>query len=152
MSGRQNNHIFWQSEQKLPPPNTKSIRHVECCATDELCFLLACNVYSNEGEGYAFNFYAELSEEKNHIFLKSTIENQQKSCYLMSRSTPGTLCLRTLGPPGTLYLNAQSTQGTQITLYEFLEHSRTQINTTWSGPGPQTVSYTHLTLPTKRIV
>ena len=56
----------------------------------------------------------------------------------MSRSTLGTLCLRTWSTPGTLYLNAHGTQGTQIELYEFLEHSHTQINTTWSDTGPQT--------------
>ena len=72
------------------------------------------------------NFYAEISEGKNHIFLQSTIENQQKGCYLMSRSTPGTLCLRTWSAPGTIYLNAQSTQGTQLKLYEFLKHSGTE--------------------------
>ena len=34
------------------------------------------------------------------------IENQQKYCYLMSWSTPGTLCLRTRSALGTLYLSA----------------------------------------------
>ena len=77
---------------------------------------------------------------KNHNFVQSTIESQQKGCHLMSRSTPGTLCLRTRSSPGTLYLNAQSTHGTQIKLYEFLEHSVTQIKSTWSALGPQTKS------------
>ena len=40
----------------------------------------------------------------------------------MTRSTPGTLCLRTRRARETLYLNAQSTQETQIKLYEFLKH------------------------------
>ena len=58
----------------------------------------------------------------------------------MSRSTPGTLCLRTRSALDTLYLNAQSTQGTQIKLYVFLEHSGTQIKSTRSAPGLQTES------------
>ena len=41
----------------------------------------------------------------------------------MSQSTPGTLCLRTWSAPGSLYMSAQSTLGTQIKLYEFLENS-----------------------------
>ena len=65
----QNNPIFWQNEQKVPSPITKSIRHVQCCATDELCYLLACNLYQNEEEGQGLNFYAEISEEKNCNFL-----------------------------------------------------------------------------------
>ena len=77
---------------------------------------------------------------KNHNFLQSTIENQQKGCYLMSRSTPGTLCLRTRSPQGTLFLNAQNSQGTQIKLHKFLKHSGTQINSTRSTPGLQTNS------------
>ena len=137
MSGRQNNPLFWQNEQKVPPPITKSIRHVQCCATDELYFLVACNLYQNEEEGYTFHFYAEISEEKIHNFLQSTIKNQQKGCYLMSRSTPSTLCLSTRSAPSTLFLNAQSSQGTLIKLYEFLKHSGTQIKSTWSAPGPQ---------------
>ena len=140
LSGRQNNPIFWQNEQKVPPPITKSIRHVQCCATDELYYLLACNLYQNQEEGQALHLYAEISEEKNHNVLQSAIENQQNGCYLMSRSTPSTLCLRTRSTPGTLYLNAQSTQGTQIKLCEFLEHSGTQIKKTQSTPRPQTKS------------
>ena len=133
LSGRQNNPIFWQNEQKVPPAIIKSIRQFQSHATDELCYLLPCNFYQNKEEGQAFQFYAEISDLKNHNFLQSTIENKQKLIenrqkdrYLMSRSTPGTLCLRTRSSPGTLYLNAQSTQGTQIKLYEFLEHSGTQ--------------------------
>ena len=78
--------------------------------------------------------------KKNHNFLQLTIEKQQKGCYLMSRSTPGTLCLRTRRAPGILYLNAQSTQGTQIKLSEFLEDYGTQIKSTRSAPGLQTKS------------
>ena len=48
----------------------------------------------------------EFLREKNYNFLQLTIENQQKGCYLMSRSTPGTLFLRTRSTPGTLYLSA----------------------------------------------
>ena len=55
----------------------------------------------------------------------------------MTRSTPCNLCLRTRRARETLYLNAQSTQETQIKLYEFLEHSGTQIKSTESTPGPQ---------------
>ena len=51
----------------------------------------------------------------------------------MSRSTLGTLCLKTPSSPGTLYLNAQSTQGTHIKLYEFPEHSVTQVKSTRIG-------------------
>ena len=51
LSGRQNNPIFWQNEQKVLPPITKSIRHVQYYATDELCYPLACNLYQNEEEG-----------------------------------------------------------------------------------------------------
>ena len=110
LSGRQNNSIFWQNEQKVPPPIAKSIRHVQCCATDELCYLLACNcnLYLNEEEGQALHFYAEIFEKKNNNFLQSIIENQYKGCYLMSQSTPGTLCLRTRRAAGTLYLSARS--------------------------------------------
>ena len=79
-------------------------------------------------------------QRKNHNFLQLTIEKQQKGCYLMSRSTPGTLFLRTQNAPGILYLNAQSTQGTQIRLYEFLEHSGTQIKSNRSAPSPLTKS------------
>ena len=111
MSGRQNKPIFWQ---KVPPPITKSIGHVQFCATDELSYLMACHLYQIKEEGWAFHFYVDISEEKNHNFLQSTIENQRKRRYLMSRSTLGTLCLRSRGAPGTLYLNAQSTQVTQI--------------------------------------
>ena len=68
LSGRQNNLIFLQNEQKVPPPITKSIRHVQCCVTDELCYLLACNLYQNKEEGKAFHFYVKIFEEKNHIF------------------------------------------------------------------------------------
>ena len=56
----------------------------------------------------------------------------------MSRSTPGTHCLRTWSALDTLYLNAQSTQGSQIKLYEFPEHYGTQIKSARSAPGPQT--------------
>ena len=124
LSGMQNDPIFWKNEQKVPPPITKSIRHVQCCSM----------------EGQALHFYAEISEEKNHNFLQSAIENQQNDCYLMSRSTPGTLCFRTQSVPGTFYLIAQSTQGTQIKLYEFLEHSGTQIKRTRSDADHQTKS------------
>ena len=58
----------------------------------------------------------------------------------MSRSPPGTLCLRTWSAPGILYLNAQSIQVTQIKLSEFLEDYGTQIKSTRSAPGPQTKS------------
>ena len=58
----------------------------------------------------------------------------------MSQSTPGTLCLRTHRAPGILYLNAQSTQGSQKKLSEFLEDYSTQIKSTWSAPGLQTKS------------
>ena len=48
---------------------------------------------------------SELRWETNistpHCVIK--IENQQKGRYLMSRSTPGTLCLRNWRGPGTLY-------------------------------------------------
>ena len=40
--------LFWQKQQKVLPPIIKSIRHVQCCATDELCYLLACNLYQNK--------------------------------------------------------------------------------------------------------
>ena len=66
-------------------------------------------------------FMLKFLREKNHNFLQSTIENQQKGCYLVSWSTPGTLCLRTRRAPGTLYLSAWSTRGTHETLSEFLE-------------------------------
>ena len=106
-------------ELKVPPPITKCIRYVQCCATDELCYLLACNLYQHKEEGQALHFYVEISEENIHIFLQSTIENQQKGRYLMSWSTPGTLCLRTRSTPGTLYLSARNAQGTHITLSGF---------------------------------
>ena len=41
----------------------------------------------------------------------------------MSRSKPGTLCLRTWSAPGTLYLSARSAWGTHITLSGFPECS-----------------------------
>ena len=72
LSGRQNNPMFWQNE-KVPPPITKSIRHVQCFATDELYSLLACNLYQNEEEGQALHFYAEVSEGKKSQFF--TISN-----------------------------------------------------------------------------
>ena len=84
-----------------------------------------------------FIFMLKFLKKKITNFLQSTIENQQKCHYLMSRSTPGTLCLRTRSALGTLYLNAQSTQGTQIKLCEFLEHSGTPIKSTRSALGPQ---------------
>ena len=55
LSGKQNDPIFSQNEQKVTPPIPKSIRHVRCCATDELCYLLACNLYQNEKEGQALH-------------------------------------------------------------------------------------------------
>ena len=106
LSGRQNNLIYWQNEQKVLPPIAKSIRLLQCCAMDELSYLLACNLYQNEEEGQALYFYAEISGENYHNFLQSTIINQQKSCYLMSQSKPGTLCLKTRSAPGTRYLSA----------------------------------------------
>ena len=87
-----------------------------------------------------FIFMLKFSEGKNHNFLQLKIEKQQKGCYLMSQSSLGSLCLRTRSVQGTLYLNAQSTQGMQIKLYELLEHSGTQIKSTRSAPGPQTKS------------
>ena len=33
-----------QNKQKVPPPITKFVRHVPCCATDELSCLLAFNL------------------------------------------------------------------------------------------------------------
>ena len=72
--------------------------------------------------------------------LQSIIENQQKGCYLMSQSTPGSFCLRTPSDLGTLFLNAQSIQGMQIKLYEFLEHSGTQLMSTQRARGPQTIT------------
>ena len=65
-------------------------------------------------------FYADITEGDNYNFSQLIIENQQKCHYLMSRSTPGTLSLRTPSAPGTLYLHVQNTQGTQIKLCEFL--------------------------------
>ena len=61
LTGRQNNLIFWQNEKKVMPPIEKSIRHVQCCAMDELCYLLACNLYQNKEEGQPLHFYAEIS-------------------------------------------------------------------------------------------
>ena len=69
-----------------------------------------------------FIFVLKFLRKKIKKKLQLPIENQQKGCYLMTRSTPGTLCLRTRRARETLYLNAQSTQETQIKLYEFLEH------------------------------
>ena len=86
----------------------------------------------------SFIFMLKFLREKINILLQSTIENQQKGCYLMSRSTPSTLCLRTRRAPGILYLNAQSTQGTQIKLSMFLEDYGTQIKSTRSALGLQT--------------
>jgi len=77
-----------------------------------------------------WNFWGKKSQ-----FLQSAIESQQNGCYLMSRSTPGTLCLSTWSAPGTVYLNAQSTPGTKI---KFLEHSGSPIKSTRSAPSPQT--------------
>ena len=78
MSGRQNNPLFWQNEQKVPPPITKSKRHVQCCATDELCYLLACNLYQNEEEGEAFHFFAEIDEQNITFFYNQQLKTSKK--------------------------------------------------------------------------
>ena len=48
-----------------------------------------------------FIFMLKFLRKISH-FLQSTIENHQKGHYLMSRSTPGTFCVRTRSSPSTL--------------------------------------------------
>ena len=79
---------FWQNEQKVPPPITKSIRHVQCCATDELCYLLACNLYQNKEEGKAINFFAEISEgKKSHFFTINNLKSTKRSLFDIPKNT-----------------------------------------------------------------
>ena len=136
----QNNPIFGKNEQKVLPPIIKSIRHVQCCAMDELCYLMSCNLYPNEEEGLAFHFQAEISEEKNHNFLQTTIENQQKGHYFMSRSTPGTLCLRTQSAPGTLYLSTRVFEELLLLYLGSLSALGIKLKSALRAPGPQTKS------------
>ena len=127
LSDRQNNPIIWQNEQKVSPPITKSIRHVRCSM---LCYrCMNCVTYwlvtytRTKRKNRPFIFMLKFMRKKTHNFLQSTIENQQKFSYLMSRSTPGTLCLRTRSTPAILYLIAQVLGGTHITLSGFPECS-----------------------------
>ena len=136
----QNNPKFWQNEQKVPRPITKSITHVQCCTTDELCYLLACNLYQNKEEGKAIHFFAEISEgKKSHFFTINNLKSTKRSLFDVPENTGHSFfedpeCSR------HSFLNAQSTQGTQIKLYEFLEHSGTQIKSNRSAPSPLTKS------------
>ena len=78
--------------------------------------------------------------KKNHNFLQSTIENQQKGCYLMSWSTPGTHCLRTRSAPGTLFFSAILLEELIQLYLGSLRALCIYIKSTGSALGPQTKS------------
>ena len=62
------NLLFCLNSGAVPATITKSVRYIQCCATDELCCLLACNLNQNKKEGKALHFYAEIPEEKKYNF------------------------------------------------------------------------------------